>query len=151
MLELLASTFTQGRLIVIGLALLAAAAVSGYAYHKITVLTLNNTIANLQTDIERLNADIRMLKANQAIFEAAAKQNQDLITSLQTRLESQATQARDLTIRTQNLQRERDRYMSIFREHDLTKLARAKPGLIENRVNSGTEKLFQDLSGASAK
>ena len=145
MLELIASTFTQGRLFLIGAVLIVAAAASGYAYHKITVLTLNNTIANLNTEVERLNADIRTLKANQSIYEAAAKENQDLIATLQSRLVAQADQARNLTANVQNLQRERDKYMSIFREHDLTKLARAKPGLIENRVNSGTAKVFRDI------
>ena len=35
--------------------------------------------------------------------------------------------------------------MSIFRKHDLTKLARRKPGLIEPRINNGTAQVFRQV------
>lgn len=151
MLGLITSTLTQGRILLVGMVIVTAAAVSGYAYHKITVLKLDNTIANLNTEIERLNADLRTLRANQAIYEATAKENQSMIETLQNKLAVQADQARALTANIQTLQRDKDRYMSIFREHDLTKLARAKPGLIENRVNSGTAQVLRDLEQESHK
>ena len=33
----------------------------------------------------------------------------------------------------------------LLRDHDLTALATAKPGLIERRINDATEKLFKDM------
>ena len=33
--------------------------------------------------------------------------------------------------------------MEVFKKHDLTKLARAKPGLIETRANNATDKIFK--------
>ena len=33
--------------------------------------------------------------------------------------------------------------MKIFKKHDLTKLARAKPGLIETRANKATDEIFK--------
>ena len=42
-----------------------------------------------------------------------------------------------------------DDYLSIFKRHDLTKLARVKPGLIEPRINNGTKKVFESIENDS--
>lgn len=158
MLALLTNTFTQGRLVLIGIALITAAAVSAYAYHQITVLKLEHTVSEqlvqierLNTDISRLNADIRTLQANQEILESAAQENQELIQRLQSHAAEQASKAQSLTATIQNLQSEKQRYLAIFREHDLTKLSRAKPGLIENRINQGTQDVFRNIEQETQK
>ena len=38
-----------------------------------------------------------------------------------------------------------NRYLDIFKRHNLTKLAAAKPGLIEPRVNKGTKDVFDSI------
>ena len=38
-----------------------------------------------------------------------------------------------------------DRYLDIFKRHNLTKLAAAKPGLIETRVNKATKEVFDGI------
>ena len=38
-----------------------------------------------------------------------------------------------------------NRYLDIFKRHDLTKLAAAKPGLLEPRVNKGTKNVFNSI------
>ena len=38
-----------------------------------------------------------------------------------------------------------NRYLDIFKRHDLTKLAAAKPGLLEPRVNNGTKNVFDSI------
>ena len=42
-----------------------------------------------------------------------------------------------------------NRYLDIFRRHNLTKLAAAKPGLIEKRVNKGTKEVFDAIEQIS--
>ena len=37
------------------------------------------------------------------------------------------------------------RYLDIFKRHNLSKLAAAKPGLIETRVNNGTKEVFESI------
>lgn len=151
LLSLLAGTVTQIRPMLIGTALAAALAVTGYAYHTIVVLKKDHEISELKTQIQTLTNDVNTLKVNQAQFEAAAKFNEDTIAKLQTRLTEQAHKAQSLTQTIQRLERDKQQYLSIFREHDLTKLARAKPGLIENRVNSGTVELFRQLERDTQK
>ena len=39
--------------------------------------------------------------------------------------------------------------MSIFKKHNLTNLARAKPGLIEPRINNGTSRVLESIEADS--
>ena len=45
--------------------------------------------------------------------------------------------------KNQEIQQETQAYLQIFKKHDLTKLARAKPGLIETRANKATDEIFK--------
>ena len=36
-------------------------------------------------------------------------------------------------------------YLKIFKDHDLTRLARAKPGMIETRANKRTDEIFTEV------
>ena len=42
-----------------------------------------------------------------------------------------------------------NRYLDIFRRHNLTKLAAAKPGLIETRANKATKEVFDAIEEIS--
>jgi len=39
--------------------------------------------------------------------------------------------------------------MKVFKDHNLTRLARAKPGLIETRVNKATASIFRTIEEES--
>ena len=41
------------------------------------------------------------------------------------------------------------RYLNIFARHDLSKLAAAKPGLIQTRINKGTKDVFDTIENDS--
>ena len=51
----------------------------------------------------------------------------------------------ELQSRNQEIQQEMNRYLDIFKRHNLSKLAAAKPGLIEKRVNNGTKEVFDGI------
>ena len=40
--------------------------------------------------------------------------------------------------------------LEIFKEHNLTKLSVAKPGLIEQRANKATKEIFNEIEAISA-
>ena len=42
------------------------------------------------------------------------------------------------------------RYLDIFKRHNLSKLAIAKPGLIETRVNNATKDVFDSIEKDTA-
>ena len=47
------------------------------------------------------------------------------------------------------IEAEKDRYLDIFRRHNLDKLALAKPGLIESRINKATASVFEEIENDS--
>ena len=51
--------------------------------------------------------------------------------------------------RNNEIELEMTRYLDIFKRHNLTKLAIAKPNLIETRVNNGTKKVFDSIEEVS--
>lgn len=85
-----------------------------------------------------------------AVQELATQEQQKTIETLQINLEQQTNALRLQTQRTQEIQNEMNRYLDIFRRHDLSKLAAARPGLIEPRVNNGTKEVFDALETDSA-
>ena len=51
----------------------------------------------------------------------------------------------NLQNKNQEIELEMSRYLDIFKRHNLSKLAAAKPGLIETRVNNGTKEVFESI------
>lgn len=45
----------------------------------------------------------------------------------------------------QKISQDINKYLEVFKRHDLRKLAEVKPGLVEDRVNTGTAKLLKEL------
>tara|TARA_B100002019_G_C21269409_1_gene601285 strand:+ start:2453 stop:2833 length:381 start_codon:yes stop_codon:yes gene_type:complete len=98
------------------------------------------------TDTQRELTELRSLNA--AMELQVATQN-DTIEKMATQYETQAKALGELTSANAQIVAERDRYLDIFRRHDLSKLAAAKPGLIEPRVNNATKEVFDSLENDS--
>lgn len=82
-------------------------------------------------------------------FELKHKEQDRAINELQTNLIKQAENLNVLSAANAAAEAELNRYMDIFSRHDLTKLAAAKPGLIEPRINNGTNDVFKSLKESS--
>ena len=78
-------------------------------------------------------------------MQSAAEINEQTIRSLEENSQRQIQQVTALTSVNQQLQTEKDEYLSIFRRHDLQRLALARPGLIEPRINNGTQEVFRQM------
>lgn len=100
-------------------------------------------IQNLQNEIE---SQRRVIAAQ----ELADQQQKQAIASLQQNLETQTNALRVQTQRSQEIEVEMNRYLDIFRRHNLTKLASARPGQIELRFNANTKEVFDALEADSA-
>lgn len=88
----------------------------------IATLTQNNT--QLQSSVESLKLEAEKAKEEQVKQEEANK-----------RLSSRLLLA----------EKDSDKLTKVLREHDLTKLAIAKPGLIEIRINNAVKKSNEEL------
>lgn len=76
------------------------------------------------------------------------QKNESLITTvdfLQKSAKEQEERINNLTIDLQNADEGLVELRKILADHDLTRLAIEKPGLIENRINDGTKKVFDDI------
>jgi|TARA_R110001606_G_C15143118_1_gene624813 cell division protein FtsB len=114
--------------------------VGGLAFgaHKFITGQLETRIDNQQVQIDSLNTINVGLQAAQAIQE-------DTIRGLEENTKKQVAAMGNLTNRNNELNAERDSYLRIFKDHDFTKLARAKPGMIETRANKATEAVFRSV------
>ena len=91
----------------------------------------------------------KTLIANNAQLETAIATQEQAINSLQNDFALQTSELNDLQKKSQEAQKEMNRYLDIFKRHNLTKLAAAKPGLIEPRVNKGTKEVFDGIEQIS--
>ena len=87
----------------------------------------------------------KVLSANNLALEGAVATQEEAIKSLQNDFTLQTNSLLELQGKNQAIQQEMSRYLDIFKRHNLTKLAAAKPGLIEPRVNKGTKDVFDSI------
>ena len=91
----------------------------------------------------------QVLTANNIQLENAVATQEEAINSLQNDFALQTEQLGVLQKKSQEAQREMNRYLDIFKRHNLTKLAIAKPGLLEPRINNGTKNVFDSIEEIS--
>ena len=91
----------------------------------------------------------QVLTANNAALETAVATQEEAIATMQNDFALQTAQLGELQKKSQEAQREMNRYLDIFKRHNLTKLAAAKPGLLEPRINNGTKDVFDSIEEIS--
>jgi hypothetical protein len=94
------------------------------------------------------NENTKLSSLNQA-FELRNQEQKIAIESLQNDFALQTEGLLTLQSRNQEIEAEMNRYLDIFKRHDLSKLAAAKPGLIEPRANNGTKDVFDSIEEIS--
>ena len=90
------------------------------------------------------NENSKLAALNQA-FELKNQEQKLTIESLQNDFATQTEGLLQIQSRNQKIEQEMSRYLDIFKRHNLTKLAAAKPGLIEPRINKGTKNVFDSI------
>ena len=93
---------------------------------------------------------IATLQQNNAKLETVAKQNETTINSLQESQEKFATLNLELQGKLDEAEKYGDELRKKLHKHDLTRLSIKKPGLIEKRINNGTQKLFDNIESLTA-
>ena len=91
----------------------------------------------------------QILQANNAQLETAVATQEEAIATMQNDFALQTAQLGELQRKSQEAQKEMNRYLDIFKRHNLTKLAAAKPGLLEPRINNGTKNVLESIEEIS--
>ena len=91
----------------------------------------------------------QVLTANNVALEGAVATQEAAIQNMQNDFALQTKQLGELQAKSQATQLEMNRYLDIFKRHNLTKLAAAKPGLLEPKINKGTKHVFESIEEIS--
>ena len=91
----------------------------------------------------------QVLTANNMALEGAVATQEETIATMQNDFALQTAQLGELQKKSQEAQLEMNRYLDIFKRHNLTKLAAAKPGLLEPKINNGTKNVFDSIEEIS--
>lgn len=89
------------------------------------------------------------LKAENLAYEVRDAQQKEAIESLQNDFALQTTALTDMQKKNNEIEGEMNRYLDIFKRHNLSKLAAAKPGMIEPRANNATKEVFDSIEADS--
>ena len=110
--------------IIIGISLVIAAASAGVFYMQKRIENLATLNAELIQSNDSLVATVEFLKLS-------AERQAELMNTLNTELQKADEGLVELR--------------KTLSDHDLTRLAIEKPGLIEERINNATQKVFNDI------
>ena len=119
------------------LGVIGAMAVSGYAYYFLSVAPLK--VQNQE-----------LIEENTA-FQVAMQEQAETIRRIEENIEKTKESLNKLTKQNQQYEQEQAEYLDIFRRHNLAQLASAKPGLVEKRVNKGTQEVFDAIEADSQR
>ena len=106
-----------------------ATAGMGYLY----VQRLQSNLETARENVAKMEVAIQVSEASVATLQADAIRNAQLSVNLQREL--------------QTAEKYGDELRATLQKHNLTALAQRKPGLIENRMQDATNKLWDDLRG----
>lgn len=100
--------------------------------------------------IQAAEDEINRLRENSAILEQTVQVSTETIDRLETSARKTQEQINVLQVDLRKAEEYKDELNEKLREHNLTKLSAAKPGLIEKRVNEATSKIFKELEEITA-
>jgi uncharacterized membrane protein len=86
------------------------------------------------------------LKANNYILESAVEEQKAAMDAIRASFEKQTNALQNMTRANAEIEAEKAEYLQIFARHNLNSLAVAKPGLIETRINKGTDTVFEEIT-----
>lgn len=95
-------------------------------------------------------SEIITLRDLNKAYELKFETQEDTISQLQTGYAVQTESLNNMISKNAEINNEMNRYLDIFRRHDLARLAAAKPGLIEPKINGATKDVFDSLENDSA-
>ena len=117
--------------------IIVAMGVSGYMYYQLSIVPMKNEIIELT----------RVTMAQ----ELRNQEQLDTIAAIKDSFEIAGKALQGMQVRNQQYEDQMSEYLDVFRRHNVSKLASAKPGLIEKRVNAGTKEVFDAISEDSVR
>ena len=92
-----------------------------------------------------LYSENQTLTMNNMQLEVAIQQQEETLAVIKESYEKQGESLNQLMSKNAQIEAEAARYMDIFKRHDLNRIAIAKPGQLEEKVNRGTKDVFDTI------
>ena len=89
------------------------------------------------------------LKANNLALEGAIATQQEALETMQNDFTLQTTQLNEMTIKSQNAQRELNRYSEFIRNYELSAKIIGDPVEMQRKINNGTKHIMEDIEELS--
>ena len=90
-----------------------------------------------------------VLKANNAKLEIAIQTQEEAIATLQNDFALQSTQLNEMTVKSQQAQRELNRYSEFIRNYELSAKIMGDPVEMQRKINNGTKHIMEDIEELS--
>tara|TARA_R100000005_G_C4923189_1_gene155519 strand:- start:276 stop:671 length:396 start_codon:yes stop_codon:yes gene_type:complete len=90
-----------------------------------------------------------ILKENNAKLEIAIQTQEEAIATLQSDFALQTTQLNEMTVKSQQAQRELNRYNEFIRNYELSDKIMNDPVEMQRKINNGTKHIMEDIEGLS--
>lgn len=117
--------------------IIGAMGVAGFLYYNFSVVPMKNKLEEQAKVI--IAQDLR------------DQEQRATIDAIQNNLTQTTEALSGLQVKNQQYEEEMAEYMDIFRRHNLSKLASAKPGMIELRANNKTKEVFDAIEADSQR
>ena len=117
--------------------IIAAMGLAGFMYYNFFIVPMKNKLEEQAKVI--IAQDLRDQEQKAAI------------EAIQNNLQQTTQALSGLQVKNQYYESEMAEYLDIFRRHNIAKLASAKPGMIELRVNNRTKEAFDAIDAASQR
>ncbi len=117
--------------------IIGAMGLAGLMYYNLSVVPMKNKLEEQSKVI--IAQDLR------------DQEQKATIEAIQNNLAKTSQELTGLQVRNQAYETEMNEYMDIFRRHNLSKLASAKPGMIEKRANTRTKEAFDAIEADSQR
>tara|TARA_A100001515_G_scaffold136111_1_gene127550 strand:- start:227 stop:622 length:396 start_codon:yes stop_codon:yes gene_type:complete len=90
-----------------------------------------------------------ILKANNAKLEVAIQTQEEALATLQSDFALQSTQLNEMTVKSQQAQRELNRYSEFIRNYELSAKIMGDPVEMQRKINNGTKHIMEDIEKLS--
>ena len=91
----------------------------------------------------------KTLKANNVALEGAIATQEEAISTLQNDFATQTTQLQNMTLKSQEAQRELNRYTQFIQNYQLTAKILTDPVEMQRKINNGTKHIMEDIEKIS--
>ena len=89
------------------------------------------------------------LKANNLALEGAVATQQEALETMTNDFALQTTQLNEMTIKSQNAQRELNRYSEFIRNYELSAKIMGDPVEMQRKINNGTKHIMEEIEKLS--